>query len=630
MSERLCVVMPVYNEQDAIGPVLKKWNEMLTALGIDFTIRPYNDGSKDNSLAVMRQVAADMPRVDVRDKPNGGHGHTILTGYRQAAADGFDWVFQIDSDDEMGPEKFGELWSKRGEYDFLVGYRDGRLQALPRKVISFVSRCVVRLFFGKSIWDVNTPYRLMRVSYFKLAYSQIPERTFAPNVILSGIAANKECRRFEMPVPQHDRTTGEVSIKKWKLLKAAAKSFAQTIGFGWCHASSLRRLAVVGFVALVALAAASVVQGFLNGLRFIDFQWLPSRLLLQGENPYQYTLKGVRFCGSGVHANQVPSCLALLLPFAALPRYWGNALWAACNLFFTGGFLFFVFKLWFSRSARKIDDALFIPFALFLLAGSPWRVLIGNGQHLMFSLCFFAAALYACERKRAFLGGVLLALSAFKYTTIAPLAFIFLWRKEWTSICVAAAIHVLLTVASGIYLHESPVALVLQSFEVGHKLLLACGSADVASVLSALGCERAIVQMFATVGYVVCGFLCCSVFVGKKEHLLKLSVLAVISNMMFYHRGYDFVTLVFPLAYVMTAEFISRTDGLAVALRALVWFGVAYFFFASKVVLSLCLGGEWTVCAYCGYHVLLLVMLLIEQLRGVNHDSRQNRALSAV
>lgn len=234
MSERLCIVMPVYNEEEAIGPVLAKWAKALDELGIDYTIRPYNDGSKDNSLQVMREVAKDLPRVDVRDKPNGGHGNTILTGYREAAADGYDWVFQIDSDDEMGPEKFGELWEKRSDYDFLVGYRDGRKQALPRKVISFVSRLCVRLFYGKSIWDVNTPYRLMRVSAFAPFYQAIPLTTFAPNVILSGLVARCKLRFFEMPVPQHDRTTGEVSIKKWKLFKAAARSFWQTIVFAFC------------------------------------------------------------------------------------------------------------------------------------------------------------------------------------------------------------------------------------------------------------------------------------------------------------------------------------------------------------------------------------------------------------
>ena len=232
MADKLCVVMPVYNEQDAIGGVLEKWHAALESLGIDFEIRPYNDGSKDSSLEVMRKCARKPGcRISVRDKPNGGHGNTVLTGYREAATDGFDWVFQIDSDDEMGPEKFGELWERRNDFDFLVGIRDGRRQALPRKVVSFVSRLCVRVFYGRSVWDVNTPYRLMRVSAFKDFFSQIPPTTFAPNVILSGLAARFGLRCFETRVPQHDRTTGEVSIKKWKLFKAAVKSFWQTITF---------------------------------------------------------------------------------------------------------------------------------------------------------------------------------------------------------------------------------------------------------------------------------------------------------------------------------------------------------------------------------------------------------------
>ena len=233
MWERLCVVMPVYNEQDAISGVLEKWAKALDALGIDYTIRPYNDGSKDNSLAVMKSKAERLPHIEVRDKPNGGHGNTILTGYREAAVDGFDWIFQIDSDDEMGPEMFGDLWERRNDYDFLVGIRDGRIQALPRKIISFVSRLCVRLFYGKSVWDVNTPYRLMRVVVFKGFYEAIPLTTFAPNVILSGLAALHKLRCYEIRVPQHDRTTGEVSIKKWKLFKAVFESFYQTILFAF-------------------------------------------------------------------------------------------------------------------------------------------------------------------------------------------------------------------------------------------------------------------------------------------------------------------------------------------------------------------------------------------------------------
>ena len=255
------MVMPVYNEREAIGPVLVKWSRALDELGIDYVIRPYNDGSKDDSLAVMRDCARTLTHVEVRDKPNGGHGHTILTGYRDAINDGFDWIFQIDSDDEMGPDGFAGLWNKRENHDFLIGIRDGRRQPLPRKIMSFVSRLCVRIFYGRGVWDVNTPYRLMRVSAFRDLIFRIPHRTFAPNVIISGLAAAYGLRSFETRVPQHDRTTGEVSIRKWKLAKAAMKSFTQTIAFALsADGLSMRSIVRMGclFACIAGMVYASV------------------------------------------------------------------------------------------------------------------------------------------------------------------------------------------------------------------------------------------------------------------------------------------------------------------------------------------------------------------------------------
>lgn len=283
MSDRLCVVIPVYNEQEVIGLVLEKWDAVLKSLDIDYEIRPYNDGSRDASLDVMKHVAQRLGvRVNVCDKPNGGHGNTILTGYREAASDGFDWIFQIDSDDEMGPEKFNELWSRRNGYDLLVGIRDGRKQVLSRKIISFISRLSVRTFYGKGVWDVNSPYRLMRVSAFKGFFSQIPLTTFAPNVILSGLAARNKLRCFEIRVPQHDRTTGEVSIKKWKLFKVAVKSFWQTISFSFSRTATSAKKNVVGCVLRLAVGFASLASVALVLLSISRMDYLACAALVIG------------------------------------------------------------------------------------------------------------------------------------------------------------------------------------------------------------------------------------------------------------------------------------------------------------------------------------------------------------
>lgn len=232
MKESLAIVMPVYNEEGAIAGVLADWVAMLDALAdVRYQIHVYNDGSKDGTAEILAGVGERyLGKVVVHNKANSGHGPTILLGYRENAATA-DWLFQIDSDGEIGPEKFPELWRARSGYDFLIGRRQNRYSPLPRKIISFISRLTVRLCYGTGVRDVNCPFRLMRASVVDPCLRAMPADLFAPNVILSGLACRGRWRICEVPVLFHERQTGEVSIKKWKLLKAAGKSFRQTVAF---------------------------------------------------------------------------------------------------------------------------------------------------------------------------------------------------------------------------------------------------------------------------------------------------------------------------------------------------------------------------------------------------------------
>jgi glycosyltransferase involved in cell wall biosynthesis len=224
----LTIVMPVYNEEEILDVVISGWVDKLDSLNIDYEFCVYNDGSRDNTLAVLNVCKKKYPKLLVIDKKNSGHGPTILTGYKNAKGK---WIFQIDSDNEIESIHFEKIWDKREKYDFLVGARANRESPLARKIITVISRFTVRILYGIGINDVNSPYRLYKASAFKEAFNLLPDNTFAPNVILSGYAALKKLRIFETPIPYKLRQTGEVSIRKWKLLKSAAKSLFQTIKF---------------------------------------------------------------------------------------------------------------------------------------------------------------------------------------------------------------------------------------------------------------------------------------------------------------------------------------------------------------------------------------------------------------
>ena len=133
-KKELVLVMPVYNEGECIVEVVNSWRKEFNDLGINATLLVLNDGSKDNTEAELAKLS-DPGRIDVINKPNSGHGPTILVGYHKAVEQA-EWVFQVDSDDEMLPNDFHKLWEQRNDHDFLIGIRQHRVSPLPRRIIS--------------------------------------------------------------------------------------------------------------------------------------------------------------------------------------------------------------------------------------------------------------------------------------------------------------------------------------------------------------------------------------------------------------------------------------------------------------------------------------------------------------
>jgi dolichol-phosphate mannosyltransferase len=227
----LAVVLPAYNEEEIIGKVVEDWVRELERLQINFEIHAYNDGSRDNTLQILAEHSVKNKKIVVHHKPNSGHGPTVLLGYRENSD--VEWLFQTDSDNEISTQFFEEFWKRREGFDFLIGRRVRREGPLSRKFVSFAARMLVRIFYGQGVHDVNCPYRLMKSDVFKSAFNKMEINTFAPNVIISGLACRKSSRIriLEIPVIHTERTTGEVSIHRWKLLRGTFKGLWQTVLF---------------------------------------------------------------------------------------------------------------------------------------------------------------------------------------------------------------------------------------------------------------------------------------------------------------------------------------------------------------------------------------------------------------
>jgi dolichol-phosphate mannosyltransferase len=222
----LTVVVPVYNEEGAIAGVLAEWAVALERLEIDYRLAVYDDGSRDGTPRILGDLAERDRRLLVVRHANRGHGPTILRGYREARSP---WILQIDSDGEMAASHFGTLWSPRESYDFLVGARQDRVSVPLRRLVSAGSRASVHALLGRGVRDVNSPYRLMRRERLQPLLDLLPEDPFAPNVLLSGLAARAGLRLFETPVPHEGRRTGTGSLNLRRLWAGIARSFVDTL-----------------------------------------------------------------------------------------------------------------------------------------------------------------------------------------------------------------------------------------------------------------------------------------------------------------------------------------------------------------------------------------------------------------
>lgn len=232
MKIDLNVIIPVYNEADIIEVVVHDWVEQLNKLKIEYRINIYNDGSTDSTKDILEDIKVNYPDVvKIINKINSGHGPTILCGYN----DNLDskWIFQVDSDNEIKARHFKFFWKKRDSYDFIIGNRINRKAPIIRKIMTYISKLTVLILFGNGIKDVNSPYRLMKTDTFKTIFKSIPENTFAPNIIIAGMALEKKLKVKQIDVIFESRESGINSLNYSiaKLMTMSIKSFAEIINY---------------------------------------------------------------------------------------------------------------------------------------------------------------------------------------------------------------------------------------------------------------------------------------------------------------------------------------------------------------------------------------------------------------
>jgi glycosyltransferase involved in cell wall biosynthesis len=175
----ISVVMPAFNEAEAIGGVLRRLVEHLDGLGSAYEIVIVSDGSTDDTAAIARGVD---PRIRVVEHPyNLGSGAAVKSGLRHAVGR---VVVLMDADGQHDPALIGRFVAECERYDMVVGARSRGSQAgWHRGLANALYNALASYVTGRRVEDLTSGFRAVRRDVARRFLSLLPNGFSHPTTL---------------------------------------------------------------------------------------------------------------------------------------------------------------------------------------------------------------------------------------------------------------------------------------------------------------------------------------------------------------------------------------------------------------------------------------------------------------
>ena len=169
------VIIPAYNEEDGIGPVVEELVDICEQYGRPYEILVVDDGSTDQTALRVQQVQSERVHL-LRHKVNRGYGAALKTGIRHAT---YEIIAITDADGTYPNERLPELIDrlKTEEYDMVVGSRTERKVAIPlvRRPAKWAIGRLADFVAGEPIPDINSGLRVFRREVALRLFNMLPD-----------------------------------------------------------------------------------------------------------------------------------------------------------------------------------------------------------------------------------------------------------------------------------------------------------------------------------------------------------------------------------------------------------------------------------------------------------------------
>jgi glycosyltransferase involved in cell wall biosynthesis len=220
-SMNISVVLPILNEGQIIHKTIVRLVAKMEKTASKFEVLAVNDGSTDNTRNVLEKLHSKDTRIKViNHKGNKGYGAALKTGVRKAK---FDWIFFMDSDLQFDVAEIKKFIPYHADYDFIIGYREGRADPLKRIYISKMYNYIVSFLFDIHITDIDCAFKLMRKSAIQ-QLGVLPNSFFVSTTLLVK-AVRAKMRLKEIPVKHLPRTKGVSTVTLHQVMRTIRDLF---------------------------------------------------------------------------------------------------------------------------------------------------------------------------------------------------------------------------------------------------------------------------------------------------------------------------------------------------------------------------------------------------------------------
>jgi glycosyltransferase involved in cell wall biosynthesis len=157
----ISVFFPAFNDAQTISALVTRALRILPDITEDYEVLVINDGSTDQTAAVIDELARTFPKVRaIHHESNQGYGAALQTGFSLATKD---LVFYTDGDGQYDVNELTRLLPLMTEgVDVVNGYKARRADGRHRIMLGAIYNWMVRVLFNLPIRDVDCDFRLVK------------------------------------------------------------------------------------------------------------------------------------------------------------------------------------------------------------------------------------------------------------------------------------------------------------------------------------------------------------------------------------------------------------------------------------------------------------------------------------